>query len=423
MSSSGGVRFCAWVPAALLLPVLLVLTGCGPGPAARADGVSGAASGAGLVSLSAVPGPEVGTNAKNGFSISTPLTVSAPAGTLQSVSVVSPYGPLDGRFNPTRTEWTSSDERVPDATFLITAVATNPTGGITSFRRTFTSGPAAYALTADVEPFGDAQVGIGQPIVVKLSRSVSPPYRAAVEKGLVVTADRPVGPAAWYWWSGKELHYRPKDFWPAYTKVQVAVKLLGVQGGAGLWGSRSRTVSFSIGRALVMRITNASHMMTVTVAGKQVRKVPVSMGRSGYATRSGIKTIMSHQRSVRMTSESYGGSDFYDEIVYYAQRITWSGEFIHSAPWSVGSQGRANVSHGCVNISPSNAIWLFNQTKIGDPVITTGTGRQMEPGNGTGGDWNISWKKWLAGSVTGEVNASATTTTSASATLATRWVR
>jgi hypothetical protein len=129
------------------------------------------------------------------------------------------------------------------------------------------------------------------------------------------------------------------------------------------------------------------------------------MGRSGYATRSGIKTIMSHERSVRMTSDSYGGADFYDETVYYAQRITWSGEFIHSAPWSVGAQGRANVSHGCVNVSPSNAIWLFKQTQIGDPVITVGTGKQMEPGNGTGGDWNMSWEKWLAGSAAGEVSA------------------
>jgi lipoprotein-anchoring transpeptidase ErfK/SrfK len=404
VSSSDGVRVRAWAPAALLLAVLLGLVGCGSEPAAHADASGGATSGTGAVSLSAVPGPAVGTNARNRLPISTPLTVSAPTGTLQSVTVASPYGPLDGRFNPARSEWTSSGERPPGVTFTITATATNEAGGVTSFRRTFISGPAKHTLTADVVPFADARVGVGQPIVVKLSRSVGTSYRATVEKSLVVTADKPVGPAAWYWWSSTELHYRPKDFWPAHTAVQVAVKLAGVQGGPGLWGSKNRTVSFSIGREFVMRITNSTHMMTVTVDGKQVRTVPVSMGRSGYATRSGIKTIMSHERSVRMTSDSYGGADFYDETVYYAQRITWSGEYIHSAPWSVGSQGHANVSHGCVNVSPSNAIWLFNQTQIGDPVITTGTGKRMEPGNGTGGDWNISWEKWLAGSAAGEVS-------------------
>jgi lipoprotein-anchoring transpeptidase ErfK/SrfK len=250
-----------------------------------------------------------------------------------------------------------------------------------------------------VSPYGGETVGIGQPIVVTLSSPVTDKAaRAAVEQALVVTADHEIGPAAWYWWSSTTLHYRPKDFWPAHTKVQVAVNLAGVHGGTDLWGAKNRTVDFTIGRSFVMRITNSNHQMTVTVDGRQVRTVPVSMGRAGYETRSGIKTIMSHEQSVHMTSASYGGKDFYDETVYLAQRLTWSGEYIHSAPWSVGSQGYANVSHGCVNVSPGNAQWLFNQTLVGDPVITTGTGRQMEPGNGTGGDWDLSWSSWLGGS-------------------------
>ena len=47
-------------------------------------------------------------------------------------------------------------------------------------------------------------------------------------------------------------------------------------------------------------------------------------------------------------------------------RLTWGGEFIHAAPWSVG-QGNTNVSHGCVNMSDGNAAWLFAITHIGDP--------------------------------------------------------
>lgn len=394
----------AWAPAMIVLPVLLAMAGCDA--SARADAAKGPSSSSSSSSSSSasasptttVPGPTITTNAKNAFPIAAPLTVAAPGGKLESVTVTSPYGTLKGQLNAAGTQWTSSAERAPNVQYRITATATNAAGGTSTVERTFSTGAAERTLTADVDPYGKAEVGVGQPIVVRLSTAVGKSHRAEVEKALVVTADKPIGPASWYWWSGTELHYRPKDFWPAHTKVQVAVNLAGVQGGPGLWGGKNRTVAFGIGRALVMRITNSTHRMTVTVDGKQIRTIPISMGRSGYETRSGIKTVMSHEQTVRMTSESYGGKDFYDEIVHYAQRLTWSGEYLHSAPWSVGSQGRANVSHGCVNIGPSNAIWLFNQTLIGDPVITTGTGRQMEPGNGTGGDWNISWANWLAGS-------------------------
>jgi lipoprotein-anchoring transpeptidase ErfK/SrfK len=95
-----------------------------------------------------------------------------------------------------------------------------------------------------------------------------------------------------------------------------------------------------------------------------------------------------------MSSASYGGADYYDEIVHDAERLTNSGEFIHSAPWSVADQGHRNVSHGCVNVSPANAAWLFTASIVGDPVITLGTHRGVEPGNGTGADWDIPWSSW-----------------------------
>ena len=48
--------------------------------------------------------------------------------------------------------------------------------------------------------------------------------------------------------------------------------------------------------------------------------------------------------------------------------VTWSGVYVHSAPWSVDSQGYANVSHGCINLSPDNAAWYFNNVGVGDPI-------------------------------------------------------
>ena len=59
--------------------------------------------------------------------------------------------------------------------------------------------------------------------------------------------------------------------------------------------------------------------------------------------------------------------------------------------------GRRNASHGCTGMSNADAGWLYNRTLVGDPVITTGTSRQMELGNGYG-DWNMSYGKYKKGS-------------------------
>ena len=70
---------------------------------------------------------------------------------------------------------------------------------------------------------------------------------------------------------------------------------------------------------------------------------------------------------------------------------------MHAAPWSTANQGLANVSHGCVGMSLSNAIWFFNLTHVGDVIKVVNSPRTLEPGNGYT-DWNVPWKKWLKGS-------------------------
>jgi len=98
-----------------------------------------------------------------------------------------------------------------------------------------------------------------------------------------------------------------------------------------------------------------------------------------------------------MTNEMIGANEAYDLQVKYAMRITWSGEFLHAAPWNAANLGVANASHGCVGMSTSNAAWLFGKVKVGDPVVTTGSSRGLEKGNGYT-DWDVSWSTYKAGS-------------------------
>jgi lipoprotein-anchoring transpeptidase ErfK/SrfK len=95
---------------------------------------------------------------------------------------------------------------------------------------------------------------------------------------------------------------------------------------------------------------------------------------------------------------SAGDPEAYDlDNVEYAMRVTYSGEFVHAAPWSVGYQGYSNVSHGCTGMSTDNAAWFYNLSKRGDVVEYTGTDVQMTMTNGYG-DWNVGYAEYAKGS-------------------------
>ncbi|QHC29108.1 MULTISPECIES: L,D-transpeptidase [unclassified Streptomyces] len=247
------------------------------------------------------------------------------------------------------------------------------------------------------------EYGVGQIITAQLSEDVADKaQRAVVERALRVDSV-PAVPGSWYWVSGKELHYRPKEYWPAHATILVHSNLDGVKIGDRLWGGKTQPVKLTTGDR-VEAVTDASaHEMTVFKDGAVINSIPVTTGKPGFETRNGVKVVLEKQYFVRMRGTTVGiaeGSrDNYDLPVYYATRVTWSGEYVHAAPWSVGSQGYANVSHGCTGMSTANARWFFDTVHEGDIVrVVNSNGRPMEPfGNGFG-DWNVTWKKWRDGS-------------------------
>jgi hypothetical protein len=48
-------------------------------------------------------------------------------------------------------------------------------------------------------------------------------------------------------------------------------------------------------------------------------------------------------------------------------------------------------------VSPANAKWLFELTRIGDPVTVKGTSRKLAPGNGFTA-WRVDWDEYIKGS-------------------------
>ncbi|MEV5984062.1 Ig-like domain-containing protein [Streptomyces sp. NPDC052051] len=245
--------------------------------------------------------------------------------------------------------------------------------------------------------------GVGQPVTAELSEPVKDKAsRAVVERALKVDS-QPAAQGSWYWVDDKTLHYRPKDYWPAHATVTVHSNLADAKISDHLWGADTKPLKITTGDRVVAVTDAATHLLTVYKDDKPIRQIPVTTGRPGYATRNGVKVILGKQPTVRMRGTSIGiaegSSDSYDLLVHWAAQVTYSGEYVHAAPWSVGSQGYANVSHGCTGMSNGNAQWFYDTVRVGDVVkVINSGGEDMAPfGNGFG-DWNLDWTKWRKGS-------------------------
>jgi lipoprotein-anchoring transpeptidase ErfK/SrfK len=395
--------------AVVLLPALAACNNDAGAPGA--DGGTSASSGSGSSDGESPSADEttappvslvVNAAARRPVPVDTVLEVSAEHGELQRVSVVSFNGKLrlPGQLGKDGS-WKASERLEPGTRYRVTATSVDEDGATQRLQRTVRTVP----LTLDqqtypsIAPLDGETVGVGMPVIVSFDVPVTD--RAAIEEHLSVHT-KPAQAGTWHWISDNEVHWRPRTYWRAGTDVTVDADINGVAAGGGIYGQEDRSTHFTVGDAVVMKVDVGSHSMRVLDNGRLLRTIPISAGKPGFTTRSGVKVIIEKFRTKRMDAATTGinpGDPEYYNIsnVEYAQRVTYSGEFLHAAPWSVGSQGSVNVSHGCVGMSTEDAAWLYGLTKRGDVVDVTGSDRSMEPTNGWG-DWNVSWRDYRQGS-------------------------
>jgi lipoprotein-anchoring transpeptidase ErfK/SrfK len=325
--------------------------------------------------------------------------VVAQVGRLRAVRVTGARGGrLAGTLATDGRSWVSSGPLAPATQYTVVANAVDDAGTPTRRRSSFTTLTPRAELRAAVMPLDGETVGVGLPIGVWFSQPVAD--RATVERRLQVTSSKKVT-GAWHWFADNEVHYRPRSYWPAGASVTLRARLAGTDAGRGVWGVADRTIRFRIGERRVSVVDVRAHRMTVTSGGRTLRVLPVSTGREQYPTTNGVHFVIGKAQDELMDSSTVGiprnSPGGYYEHVAWSVRISNSGEFVHAAPWSTGSQGRANVSHGCVNLSTADAAWYFRLTRRGDVVEVRGSPKP--PGSSFGvADWNMSWRRWLAGS-------------------------
>ena len=86
---------------------------------------------------------------------------------------------------------------------------------------------------------------MAQPVVVAFDQAIID--REAALQALSVETSEPVE-GAWYWIDSREVHWRPKNFWPSGVKVKVYENLVGMDLGDGNWGVSRRESEFKVGR-------------------------------------------------------------------------------------------------------------------------------------------------------------------------------
>ena len=414
---TNGVRALGAFVAAL---TLLGVTACGSDRNPLASGSDPQPSGTGSTAVTpgdspsptTPPAPDPVTLTANvadkatKVTVDTVVRVTAKAGTLTKVKVAYRYtdhragktvrGALDGALSKDRATWTAVERLEPAATYAISMTGKNTAGQ----SQTATSSFTTHNLSLDeqtypsIYPQPGSKVGIGMPVVLTFDVPVKD--KKEFQKNLQVTSS-PAQTGTWNWFSDTQVRFRPAKYWKPGTKVKVTANLNGVKAGNGVYGQKSVSTSFTVGRSFITKVNLASDVARVYRSGKLVKTIYVSGGKPGWETRSGVKLIMAKEYNKKMTNEMIGAKEDYSLVARHALRITNSGEFLHSAPWNTAHFGRRNASHGCVGMSNANAAWLYANTLVGDRVITTGSRRGVEQGNGYS-DWNLSYAQYKKGS-------------------------
>ncbi|MGY1641502.1 Ig-like domain-containing protein [Geodermatophilus sp. SYSU D00703] len=334
---------------------------------------------------------------------SAPVEISVTDGELADVTVVDGAGaPVTGSVadspdDPATDVWTPDTPLAYATSYTLTATAENADDAATETTATFTTVDPATVTTPSIGPLDGQTVGVGMPIRVYFDEPVTD--KAAVESHLQVTSSTPTD-GVWNWFSDTEVHFRPSQYWPENTDVTLEADLFGIDFGNGVWGEKDRTVSFRIGERHVSIADASTHTMEVYDGDQLVQTWPMSAGSPDNPSYNGPHVVTDMNRDMIMDSSTYGvpvdSPNGYRTPVEYAVRISDSGEFVHAAPWSVAQQGRANVSHGCINLSTERARWFFEFSQPGDVVEIRGSDAGTLRSNIH--DWTIPWEEWQAGS-------------------------
>lgn len=351
-------------------------------------------NGGGQAATSAQPAKFViqPANGANGVGPTDPIKVTVSDGKLDTVTLSKPDGgPVNGQLAPDKLSWSTTEPLGYGKTYTWHGTATGTDNKPVEIAGAFTTVTPTRQISGSLNVGDDETYGIAMPIAVTFSSPVTD--KAEVERHLSVETT-PKTDGSWAWLSSTQVHWRPKDYFQPGTKVKVDADLYGTRFGNGAYGREDVTAAFTIGRSEIVKGDTRTHHIQVIRDGRQIADYPASFGLDsdpGRVTHSGTHVVMEKYPTFSMSNPRY---NYHDVNVPWAVRISNNGEFIHGLAASVWAQGRQNVSHGCVNLSPARAKEYYDGALMGDPVEIVGSTQQLSADDGDYADWTYSWQDW-----------------------------
>ena len=377
----------------------LLLAACSSGGSPAGHSGSKATKTAKPVSRASVAAADISITPAGGAKDADPsagITVTAAKGTLISVvaQASSTSSPSAGSTSASLTvpgtlsrggkQWHSQWTLATAQSYTVTASARVPGQGTLTRMVSFRTLTPANTFHTQIFEGYQQTYGVGMPIMLTFSEPITD--KAAVERSLQLTTSNPVT-GAWYWDGDQHLNFRPQNYWPAGTKVSFTGHLAGVEGAKGTYGAANLTQSFGIGDSVIAVTSATAHQSKIYINGSLKYTWPASTGKASTATPNGTYVSIEKENPVRMIGGTKGTPGYYNELVPYSVRFTFSRDYMHDAPWSVGDQGSSNVSHGCVNLSPADSKIYYDMAIPGDPVTVTNSTKA--------GRWDDGWTEWF----------------------------
>jgi len=335
------------------------------------------------------------------------VSVTVAQGTLNpDVKLTNAQGKvIPGQLSPDRTTYSVTDPLGYGTQYTWSGSATGTDMKVVPVQGSFTAFKPKNLVNVVLNVGDGQEVGIAAPLILTFDSLVH--NKAEVEKALTLTTTPPAE-GSWAWMPESDvslLHWRSKEYLAPGTKISMTAKLYGLDHGGG-FGATDMSTDYTIGRAQIVKADASSHQIVVERGGSVLMTLPCSYGEGDVdrnVTRSGIHVVSEKHEDFYMSNPAAGYFNVHER---WAVRISNNGEFIHANPETVGVQGSANVTNGCINLSLSNAEQYYQTAIYGDPVEVTGTRIELSGADGDIYDWSIDWPTWKSMSALGDETSS-----------------